>query len=147
MSEKVLFEDIFKILARDPEGKKFDKVSRYVCRSEQFEMDLILDINVDIYPLKEGEKFALALASTLNLDGTPDEGVFDQSGRKTLADKYEYVMYGKLYKFTGDDDDDRNRVEMYISFGGLLLKIGGDPNNLKDLQLDQRLYLLMRKVS
>ncbi|GBG75384.1 hypothetical protein CBR_g20014 [Chara braunii] len=78
MSEKVLFEDIFKILTRDPEGKKFDRVSRYVCRSEQFEMDLILDINVDIYPLKEGEKFALALAPTLNLDGTPDEGVFDQ---------------------------------------------------------------------
>ena len=47
----VLFEDRFKVLAKDPEGKKFDKVSRYACKSEFTETDLEIDINCDIYPL------------------------------------------------------------------------------------------------
>merc|ERR1712150_236795 len=41
----VLFEDIFDVKDMDPEGKKFDRVSRLHCESESFKMDLILDIN------------------------------------------------------------------------------------------------------
>jgi hypothetical protein len=41
-------------------------------------MELILDVNVDIYPIEisstQPTKFSFALASTLNLDGSPDEG-------------------------------------------------------------------------
>jgi len=36
----------------------------------------------------------------LNIDvKAGDDGTYDQSGRKTLADQYEYVMYGKVYKY------------------------------------------------
>jgi DNA-directed RNA polymerase I, II, and III subunit RPABC3 len=81
----------------------------------------------EIYPLDIGDKFTLALASTLNADGTPDDvsdmllhlvvvgicnavslnariphqqGYYTQSGQETLADKYkfEYVMHGKVFK-------------------------------------------------
>ena len=38
----VLFEDIFDVKDIDPEGKKFDRVSRLHCESESFKMDLIL---------------------------------------------------------------------------------------------------------
>ncbi len=70
----VLFEDIFEVQARDPDGKKFDKgaspsgrrsdgnlvtvrasgcpVSRYTARSDLYECDLTLDVNVDVYPLE-----------------------------------------------------------------------------------------------
>ncbi|KAJ7553792.1 hypothetical protein O6H91_06G113200 [Diphasiastrum complanatum] len=146
MSE-LLFEDIFRITGMDPDGKKFDKVSRIEARSEQFDMYLLLDVNTEIYPLSRDDKFTMALASTLSLDGTPDDGVFDQSGRKSLADKYEYVMYGKLYKYADDDDSGGSvKIEVYVSFGGLILLLKGDPQNLGNLNLDQRLYLLMRKV-
>ena len=49
---KLLFEDVFEILKRDPDGKRFDKVSRYHARSDTYQMDLKLDINIDIYPLE-----------------------------------------------------------------------------------------------
>lgn len=39
----ILFEDIFNVKDMDPEGKKFDRVSRLHCESESFKMDLILD--------------------------------------------------------------------------------------------------------
>ena len=41
----VLFEDIFDVKDIDPEGKKFDRVSRLHCESESFKMDLILGLN------------------------------------------------------------------------------------------------------
>ena len=47
----VAYEDIFEVIDRDPDGKKFDKVSRFRCRS-QFEAELQIDINVDIYNLE-----------------------------------------------------------------------------------------------
>ena len=36
--------------------------------------------------------------------------------------------------------------EVYVSFGGLLMRLRGDPRHLQKLQLDSRVYLLMRKI-
>lgn len=36
-----------------------------------------LDINSELYPLKEGQKFFLKVVSTLNPDGTPDTGYYN----------------------------------------------------------------------
>lgn len=143
--DQILFEDIFTITEKDRGGKKFDKVSRVEGVSEQFEFDIILDVNVELYPVKTGEKYTIALATTLNTDGTPGDGTFDQSGRKSLMDKYEYVMHGKLYKY---DDAKRGakRIDVYVSFGGLLMKLSGDAAQAARFRIDQQLYLLMRKV-
>ncbi|EFJ22805.1 hypothetical protein SELMODRAFT_104121 [Selaginella moellendorffii] len=147
MAELLLFEDIFTITGIDTDGKKFDKaVSRIEARSEQFDMQLVLDVNIDVYPIARTDKFTLALSSTLRLDGTPDDGVFDQSRKKSLADKYEYVMYGKLYKYDDDESGGAIKIGVYVSFGGLLMMLKGDKQHLGNLKLDQRLYLLMRKV-
>ncbi|CAI7841377.1 unnamed protein product, partial [Closterium sp. NIES-54] len=100
MADSILFEDIFTLTDMDVGGKKFDKVSRIEARSEQFDMALSLDVNTEVYPLAAGDKFTLALSPTLSLEGVSDEGVYDQSGRRSLMDRYEYVMYGKLYKYS-----------------------------------------------
>jgi DNA-directed RNA polymerase I, II, and III subunit RPABC3 len=76
----VLFEDIFDVKDIDPEGKKFDRVSRLHCESESFKMDLILDINSWIYPMELGDKFRLILATTLKEDGFPDSGFINFLG-------------------------------------------------------------------
>ena len=70
----ILFEDIFDVKDIDPEGKRFDRVSRLHCESESFKMDLILDINCWIYPMDFGDKFRLVLASSLREDGYTDQG-------------------------------------------------------------------------
>lgn len=36
-----------------------------------YEMDLTLDVNSDLYSVEEGDKFRLAISTTLSLDGTP----------------------------------------------------------------------------
>jgi len=51
-------------------------VTRVEARSHNLEMFMHLDVNTEVYPLAVGDKFTLAMAPTLNLDGTPDTGYF-----------------------------------------------------------------------
>ncbi|KAL2245980.1 UNVERIFIED_CONTAM: DNA-directed RNA polymerases II and V subunit 8A [Sesamum indicum] len=135
---ETLFEDIFRVDAVDPDGKKFDRVSRIAARSEQFDMLLHLDVNIEIYPMRVGEKFMMVLASTLNLDGTPDTGYYTPGNRKSLADKFDYVMQGKLYKISEETREKQVKADIYVSFGGLLMMLKGDPSIASRFELDQR---------
>ena len=82
----------------------FFSVSRLHCESESFKMDLILDVNTQIYPVDYGEKFRLVLANTLKEDGTPDDGEYNPSDSgPSRADQFEYAMYGKVYRIEGDE--------------------------------------------
>ena len=189
----IAYEDLFEVIDQDPDGKKFDKVSRFRCRS-QFEAELQIDINVDIYKLevrspfpstrsrqraarsssldsalvslespssltlapsspltphpsaKVGTKFTLVLAPTLSLNGTPEDTSFDQSGEESLADAYEYVMYGKVFKKEDTDEGGIAKAAVNISFGGLLLHLKAEPKNLQDVEIDNRVYVLIRKI-
>ncbi|KAF8069707.1 NCL2 [Scenedesmus sp. PABB004] len=152
--DAIILDDVFEVIQKDPDGKKFDRVSRFVCRSELYEFDLALDINIDIYPLKVGDKFNLVLATTIHRDGTPETGKYDEnfptlSKRETLMDEFEYVMHGLVYKYSssgGGGGGGALRVEVYVSFGGLLMKLKGDPAKLSVLTVDSKTYLLMRRV-
>ncbi|TXG48056.1 hypothetical protein EZV62_027350 [Acer yangbiense] len=146
MSNIVLFEDIFVVDKIDSDGKKFDKVSRIEGRSQNCDMYMLLDVNTEVYRMRIGDKFTMALAHTLNLDGTPDTGYYTPGGRKSLADKYEYVMHGKLYKISDEGSGKHLKAEIYVSYGGLLMMLKGDPSYITQFELDQKLFLLMRKL-
>ena len=107
-------------------------------------MELTLDVNTEIYPVHFEDRFTLVLTSSLSLDGSPDVANFDQSGRPSLLDKYEYVMYGKIFNSARDDN---GNVSFFASFGGLLMKLSGDATSLEKLKLDSRIYILIRKIS
>ena len=68
------------------------------------------------------------------------------NNKETLMDSYDYVMCGKVYKYSDTNSQGVVKVEVYISFGGLLMKLVGDPSKLQVLSLDSRLFLLMRKL-
>lgn len=52
-------------------------VIRLEAKSEKFDMFMHLDVMVTKdFLVKEGDKFAMVLAPTLNLDGTPDTGYY-----------------------------------------------------------------------
>lgn len=85
MASGIVLTESFVIKDVDPDGKKFDKVSRIVCTSENGEFDLILDVNTDIYPMKVSDNFELALATTLELDGNlcfVGINIFLQAGKR-----------------------------------------------------------------
>ncbi|KAJ7399456.1 hypothetical protein BTVI_114687 [Pitangus sulphuratus] len=126
------------------------QVSRLHCESESFKMDLILDVNIQIYPVDLGDKFRLVIASTLYEDGTLDDGEYNPTDdRPSRADQFEYVMYGKVYRIEGDETSTEaaTRLSAYVSYGGLLMRLQGDANNLHGFEVDSRVYLLMKKLA
>ncbi len=144
MTKIELFSDTFEISDIDPQGKKFDKVSRIIGKGETLDAELTLDVNTEIYPLKLGQKFTLLLTTALSADpSVSDRDSWRETfNRKTLADDYEYVMSGKVYKF---DDAAGSKCAVYASFGGLLMCLAGDYRSLHEFNVGQNLFLLMRK--
>ncbi|GLT54937.1 hypothetical protein SLA2020_280950 [Shorea laevis] len=109
---ELLFDDIFRVERVNPDGKKFDKVTRIEARSEKCGMFMQLD-----------------------------------GGRQSLADKFEYIMHGKLYKISDGGSGAGVKVEIYVSFGGLQMMLQGDPSHCAGFELEQQLFLLMRKLT
>lgn len=114
----VILEELFEVTEIDPsdkkdEGdkkqvKKFDKVTRLVCSTQNLHDDsnlkMILDINSDIYPIDKGDRITVAFAKSLtegsetqNVFFDPLLGTYDKPSK--LMDLYEYVMFGKIFKY------------------------------------------------
>eukprot|EP00962_Isochrysis_galbana_P061259 scaffold36309_cov148-Isochrysis_galbana.AAC.2 len=55
-----------------------------------------------------------------------------------------YAMYGKIFKWR--QENTKAPIEVQVSFGGLLMRLKGDPRHLQKLVLDSRVYLLMRQI-
>ena len=59
----IKFEAMFETIDVDPDGKKFDRVSRFVCRSTPYgDAEVTVDVNVDVYPIEVGTKFTYVRA-------------------------------------------------------------------------------------
>ncbi|CDR38410.1 CYFA0S02e01376g1_1 [Cyberlindnera fabianii] len=139
-----LFDDIFNISEVDT--ARYNKVSRIVAASTtSADIKITLDVNSDLFPVKVNDSVTVTLASSLSLDGSKDVANTSwrppKAGEKTLADDYDYVMYGTVYKFEEGKDD---KIAVYISFGGLLLCLEGGYRNLSSLK-QENVYLLMRR--
>ena len=76
-----LHSDIYVVTDVNPGGKKFDKVNRLVCKGQDAQADLIIDIASVEYSLVKGDRFKLCLSGTLRIDGKPDEDVYNQDGK------------------------------------------------------------------
>ncbi|WWD19630.1 hypothetical protein CI109_104092 [Kwoniella shandongensis] len=157
-TSNVIFEDRFTVDTVDKDGKKFDRVSRITAPSHNLNMSLTLDIANELYPLTVDETFTLALARSLipeeleaaNGDEDGEEGVKKikkelwRSDDQGLAKDYDYVMYGKIYKFDDSAQGD-NQTTAYFSFGGLLMALRGSYRHLASVVVGENVYLLMRK--
>lgn len=144
-----LLEDIFSVSKIDPDGKRFDLVSRIVFESDTDSgLDMLLDVNVSIYPVETSEKFSIVLAKSLAIPGQ-EAGSFEEEDAwranvPTLADRYEYVVYGRVFKF---EEVSGTRMAMYVSFGGLLMRLEAEPRRFAAIPVASNLYLLARKVN
>ncbi|MCJ1283340.1 DNA-directed RNA polymerases I, II, and III subunit RPABC3 [Xylographa opegraphella] len=142
MADSQLFEEAFSVTSLN--AQKYDRVSRISGTSSSNETFLTLDINTELYPCAVGDRIHLVLASTLSLDGTKDDGKGWRDvgrGEASLADMYDYVCHGKIYRF---EEGDGEMIKVFISFGGLLLYLEGPYKKLTPLRIDY-VYLLLKK--
>ncbi|CZT25664.1 related to DNA-directed RNA polymerase chain RPB8 [Ramularia collo-cygni] len=142
MTDAQLYEETFQVTTLL--DQTYDRVHRVLGTSHDSATQITLDINCELYPIANGESFQMLLASTLNLDGTKDEGGGwrGKSTEPTLADMWDYVCYGKVYKV--EDPEDGDRIKVYVSFGGLLLSLDGPYKKLSPLKIEN-VYMLLKK--
>ena len=76
-------------------------------------LEVQLDVNTDIYPMEKDAYYAMCIASSINTDGSEEFDIFryqsegsvaGPDGQGSLLDQYEYVMHGKVFKYTIDND-------------------------------------------
>lgn len=62
----------------------------------------------------------------------------------SLLDEYEYGMCGRVFQYDYKKD---HKVDIYVSFGGLLMLLQGEQRDLKSIEMDARVYCLIRKAA
>ncbi|PIN08351.1 RNA polymerase subunit 8 [Handroanthus impetiginosus] len=144
------FDEIIKVNNIDNQVV-YDKVSRIKAKGEEDDCYLELDVHSDLYPMLPGEKYRMLISATLRMDGSSVPGNFPEGKEKSLADKFDYVMHGLLYKMSEAEEKKDGgkggvKVVVYISFGGLQLMLKGDSLKMHKFRVDQRLFLLLRKI-
>src|SRR4051794_7884703 len=102
-SDSQLFEENFSVTSID--NSKYDRVARLGCTGPGGETIMTLDINTELYPCSIGDQLNCVIATTLALDGSKEDKGWRDVGRNgpggetTLADMFDYVCHGKVYKF------------------------------------------------
>lgn len=64
-------------------------------------MSLVLDINCEIFPLAKGQKVNFILTKSIKMDSSATSSAaasYTPIDGPSLADKFEYVTYGQVYK-------------------------------------------------
>lgn len=114
MGDSQLFAATFAVSDIKPE--KYDRVARVFANTEDGETYMHLDINTDLFSCAVLDRLHIVLASTLSLDGIKDDvkGGWREPDGLNLADEYEYVCHGKIYRFEEEDQEN-----MYVDFHGL----------------------------
>ncbi|KAL7906664.1 RNA polymerase [Trichoderma velutinum] len=144
--DATLFEESFTVTEYDQ--SKYDRVARISCTSSDSQTVMTLDINIELFPCSVSDTLHVVLTTTLSPDGSKedDKGWRDVGkagdGPATLADLYDYVCYGKIYKF--EETFDGNTINAYVSFGGLLMALQGPVKKLTPLRVDN-VYLLVKR--
>lgn len=72
--------------------------------------------------------------------------VFLTSGGEVGRDKGSFTFFIKDFMVTSTMFFIVVFRDMYVSFGGLLMMLKGDPSIAARFELDQRLFILIRKV-
>jgi len=106
MGDANLFSDTFHLT--DINAQKYDRVARLTGHTEDGATSLTLDANTELFPCSVNDRLQILLASTLALDGSKDDGKGwrDVSrGEASVADEYDYVCHGKIYRFEEGDDE------------------------------------------
>jgi DNA-directed RNA polymerases I, II, and III subunit RPABC3 len=140
--DATLFEDSFVIEKYDQ--SKYDRVARIYASSDDTQTAMALDINIELFPCAVGDRLQVVLATSLSLDGSKEEDKgwkdLTKGGEATLADMFDYVCHGKIYKF---EDGGEEQQTMYVE--ALTWQEQAIPHLLQGFPVSNLLTLLLAR--
>jgi DNA-directed RNA polymerases I, II, and III subunit RPABC3 len=131
MENDGLVDALFVVTKIDPDGKKFDRVSRCVSKSAQDASEIVFDYNSELLSVGEGATIRVSFLKA-GEDGDPLESF--------LSD-YDYVMQGKIYSIKPASN---GTCSLSASFGGLLLNYNSSAKDLEFARAGAPVYFAIK---
>jgi DNA-directed RNA polymerase I, II, and III subunit RPABC3 len=79
-----VFQDTFAVETVNPEKKVFDRIDRLLCKGKTYDCQMIIDVNSELWKVREGETIVVTLATSLT--NGPDDGTYRQTNEASLLD-------------------------------------------------------------
>lgn len=98
-------------------------VTRFAATSVTYGMDMLIDINTDVYPLKANDRFTLVFASTLYRDNRPDPGTYTDYSKEVGREWEWFIRRRPLWTTTSTACTERclnislKRMEICLGLG------------------------------
>ncbi|CCW68725.1 unnamed protein product [Phytomonas sp. Hart1] len=142
----IILEETFAVTGLNTEGTVYLRVSRIQCSNESGTLNIVSDINTEEFPISLNERLSIVLANSLELSGVTAKKNYDHSiyHRETRLNDCDYAMHGRVYSL--DIDKDTLDVKVHISCGGLLTRIIGKLQSLRDIHYNSDIYILVKRV-
>lgn len=142
----VILEDTFTVTEINGDGAVYLRVSRIKCTNEDGDLLITADLNTEQFPVSLNERLTIMLASSLELNGQLSSPHYDHSmyHRPTRLNECDYAMHGRVYGH--EVEEDSLDVAVHISCGGLLLRIVGKPQSLRDIHYNSELFILIKRA-
>ena len=156
-TNNIIFEEILDIDSIDKDIKIFDKVQRCEGKTKETNYEILMDINSEIFPMKINTSYKIFLVKSIYASKpTPKYFEYElfSNINNTILNDFDYAMCGKVFQFSNDKNNNMDTLSISISFGGLLFQISGlkrddktgKPKDFEDINLDETLYLLIKKM-
>lgn len=121
-----IINELLTIRSINPDGKKFDKISRCVATNDDLEIEVVFDYHDQLLKISESSIVDLVVAKELR--------------DRSIVEKYDYATYGTVYSFESTSLKDI----ACISFGGMLSKLTTRNGLMSDISIGNRVYLMIK---
>ncbi|KAL4445023.1 hypothetical protein ABPG74_018751 [Tetrahymena malaccensis] len=125
-NETILVDDSFTAsdIVKEP---KYVRTWRVILDNEKLQIEI--DINFDLFPMEQNKRYQVILT---------------QSFLPEYKKSFSYAMYGKIFKIDLEQDQYQS---IYISYGGLVMKMRGKLNDMsQNIKNETRCYILLRQI-
>ncbi|MEN2498280.1 MAG: DNA-directed RNA polymerases I, II, and III subunit RPABC3 [Marteilia pararefringens] len=150
----LLIEDTVSI--QEIDDKNFDLVTRWFGQTQVHKINLLCDVHNGLITTNPGDSIQIKIVTNLT-DDTKNEEISYTDLKNylkgpSLADSFSYIMHGRIYDIKDADINltasSRTR-SIYISHGGLLMRIQYDESKIKlgPLKIGDTLFTCMRKIT
>ncbi|AIB10023.1 putative RNA polymerase II subunit (nucleomorph) [Lotharella oceanica] len=141
MDNNLIYRDLFKVIGKDFDGKKYEKTSRILMQSFFNDVELWLDIHSYYFPITFSDMiiFGINIISDSNLTN-----VYNFVDKE--FNNFKYLMSGVIFSIQTVKITNIKKKIIHASFGGLLMKLILPYNSTKLFGIGMHILISISKI-
>nr|BAS01934.1 DNA directed RNA polymerase subunit I/II/III [Amorphochlora amoebiformis] len=138
---KEIYLNAMKCVAKDPDGRVYQKITRIILEGIINQDELWMDINSDILKIMNGDIVSVCLRKTEDIKS------IKELIKNETNTKFDCVMIGIVFSIQSSVENSKYYSTAYVSCGGLLVKLKFRGVFGKQLHLNEyvRIYIKINR--